>query len=394
MRILYVVGQFPKLSETFVYNEVLAQMDRGHDVRVVTIRTPERVGLPDEQRARAVASPLPKVPLTPIPHVTPALLRVPERKLSRRLFALAATEWIRTHALTSFRPEVVHAHFLNLPTLIAGMLSTRLRVPYTFMAHSGDYMLKMSDASLRKRILHATAGFAISHVARAEIAARAGLADSEAERLSVVRAAVTLRRGQPRIADPDRPFTIISVARLVPMKGLDTAIRAFAGLRARVPSARYEIVGEGPEGASLRRLAQELEVTDGISFRGALSNSEAQDRMADADVAVLPCRQDRSGNRDGIPVSLMEAGALGLPVVSTRVSGVPELVEHETSGLLLPVDDHDALAAGLVRLAEDPALGRRYGSALQAHVEREFALDLQLDRLHSTWERLLGRHGA
>jgi glycosyltransferase involved in cell wall biosynthesis len=90
----------------------------------------------------------------------------------------------------------------------------------------------------------------------------------------------------------------------------------------------------------------------------------------------------------------MEAGALGLPVVSTRVSGVPELVDHERSGLLLPVDDHDTFASGLLRLAEDPALGRRYGSALRAHVEHEFALDLQLDRLHSTWARLLGRHGA
>jgi glycosyltransferase involved in cell wall biosynthesis len=394
MRILYVVGQFPKLSETFVYNEVLAQLDRGNDVRVVSIRSPERVGLPDEQRAREVASVLPRVPLTAVPHISPALLRVPERKLSRRLFALAATEWIRTRVLTSFRPEIVHAHFLNLPTLIAGMLSTRLRVPYTFMAHSGDYMLKMSDGLLRRRILHATAGFAISHVARTEIAARAGLTEAEAERLSVVRAAVTLRRGQPRTAGGGRPFTMISVARLVPMKGLDTAVRAFATVRARVPSARYEIVGDGPEGEALRRLAEQLGVSDAVTFHGPLSNTEAQDLMATADVAVLPCRQDEAGNRDGIPVSLMEAGALGLPVVSTRVSGVPELVDHERSGLLLPVDDHDALAAGLVRLAEDPALGRRYGSALQAHVEREFALDLQLDRLHSTWERLLGRHGA
>jgi colanic acid/amylovoran/stewartan biosynthesis glycosyltransferase WcaL/AmsK/CpsK len=385
MRLLYVVGRFPKVSETFVYNEALAQLDRGHDLRVVSVRPPEEMGLPDEERARAVTVTLPTLPFA-----RPRPLGVPEDRVSRRAYAVAAAGWIRAHALSGFAPDVIHAHFVNLPTLIAGNLGALLGVPYTFMAHSGDYMLKMSDDLLRARVLHADAGFVISHVALAELRERARLDDDEAQRLSVVRAAMAPRLA-PERADDDgtRPFTMASVARLVPMKGLDTAVAAFARVRAELPEARYVVVGDGPERAALEAQAAALGVADAIAFEGVRDNVTAQALLAAADVAVLPCRRDSEGNRDGIPVSLMEAGHLGVPVVSTPLSGVPELVEDGVGGLLVPPDDPVALASALLRLARDDAQRERYGRALQARVRDEFGIDRQLDRLHDVWGRLI-----
>jgi colanic acid/amylovoran biosynthesis glycosyltransferase len=386
MRLLYVVGRFPKVSETFVYNEALAQLDRGHELRVVSVRPPEEMGLPDEERARAVTVTLPTLPLA-----RPRPLGVPEDRVSRRAYAVAAAGWIRAHALDGFAPDVIHAHFVNLPTLIAGNLGALLGVPYTFMAHSGDYMLKMSDDLLRARVLHADAGFVISHVALAELRERAHLSDDEARRLSVVRAAMAPRPVPGRTHDDGaaRPFTMASVARLVPMKGLDIAVAAFARVRAELPDARYVVVGDGPERAALEAQAAQLGVADAIAFEGERDNATAQALLAAADVAVLPCRRDSEGNRDGIPVSLMEAGHLGVPVVSTTVSGVPELVEDGVGGVLVAPDDDVALAAALLRLARDREQRERYGRALQARVRDEFGLDRQLDRLHDVWGRLI-----
>jgi hypothetical protein len=183
----------------------------------------------------------------------------------------------------------------------------------------------------------------------------------------------------------------VSIARHVPMKGLDLALRAFAEVRRRHPAARYDLVGDGPETGRLRALAAALDIGDAVTFHGRLDNHAAQQVLASGDIAVLPCRRDAQGAADGLPVFLMEAGALAVPAVTTAVSGIGELVEDGRGGLVVPSDDLDALVAALTRLAGDAALRRRLGEGLQARVRHEFDRRLQVQRLHARWAELVDR---
>lgn len=392
MNLLYIAGRYPKTSESFVRHEVMAQLEAGHSVRVVSLRHAERMPPHDVAPAPVVTVPRPPLlrPATP----NRAERRVPEERWSRKVYAAAAARWIVDAGLHGYRPELIHAHFANLPTLVAGHVAARLGVPYTFIAHATDYQQNMSDDLLRRRVLHADAAFVISHAAKREIADRAGLAPDDADALHVVRASCrALVKPMPTTKNAAAAgLNLISVARHVPMKGLDLALRAFARLRQAYPHCRYELVGDGPESNNLRSLAARLGLDDAVKFHGRLDNAAAQQMLATADIAVLPCRRDARGAADGLPVFLMEAGALGIPVVTTAVGGIPELVVDGEGGFLVPVDDVDALTAALARLASDAPLRHRLGDGLRVQVRDEFTAERQIRRLHEQWERVLHDH--
>jgi glycosyltransferase involved in cell wall biosynthesis len=181
----------------------------------------------------------------------------------------------------------------------------------------------------------------------------------------------------------------VTVARLVRIKGVDASLRAFARVRERHPDARYWIVGDGPERPALEALVRSLGLSAAVTFHGPLANTATQHLVARAHIAVLACRFDERGAADGVPVFLMEAGALGLPVVSTDVTGVPELVHHGAGGLVVPAGDDIALGAALVRLAADAPLRTRLGEGLRAAVDGDFSPERQLDRMHAVWHGLL-----
>jgi glycosyltransferase involved in cell wall biosynthesis len=183
----------------------------------------------------------------------------------------------------------------------------------------------------------------------------------------------------------------VTVARLVPIKGVDLSIRAFARVLRQHPGARYRIVGDGPERALLEELVRSLDLSGSVTLHGRLENGAAQQLVAESHVAVLACRFDGRGAADGIPVFLMEAGAIGVPAVSTDVTGVPELVQHGSSGLLVAPDDEGALAAALLRLAGDRGLRDRLGAGLRDRVAGEFSPGRQLDRMHAVWRPLVER---
>jgi glycosyltransferase involved in cell wall biosynthesis len=374
------------VSETFVLNEVLGQLERGHDVRVVSLRGGDPGGVPE---AEALSGRVLDVAPLPVPTKLPrhGAASVPERRWSRRLFAMAAAASV-VRRLDGFAPDVVHAHFLNLPTLVAGTVARLLQVPYTFTGHADDFLVDVPDEVLRRRVLDADAGFVVSEAGRRDIVGRAGLDAAEAERLSVVRATVR-RRVPPRTAEPSGPLTLVTVARLVPIKGVDASLRAFARVREHHPDARYWVIGDGPERPALEAQARSLGLSQGVVFHGRLGNTAAQELVARAHIAVLACRVDQRGAADGVPVFLMEAGALGVPAVSTGVTGVPELVHDGTGGLVVPPDDDDAVTGALLLLAEDGSFRRRLGAGLQAVVAGEFAPERQLERMESVWHGVL-----
>jgi glycosyltransferase involved in cell wall biosynthesis len=179
---------------------------------------------------------------------------------------------------------------------------------------------------------------------------------------TVVPNIVNLETFQPPVSRPSSPHLIVT-RNLEPIYDIATAINAFAIVSRRHPEARLTIAGSGPSRSELERLAQELGVAACVSFTGRLDNAALPDLYRSASVHL------NSSRIDNMPISLLEAMASGVPIASTRAGGIPYLVEHEKTGLLVPIGDHQALAAAALRLLDDPQLAARLAKAARQAVQ-------------------------
>jgi glycosyltransferase involved in cell wall biosynthesis len=176
----------------------------------------------------------------------------------------------------------------------------------------------------------------------------------------------------PRPTEPAGPFTLASGGSLVEQKGLDDLLRAVAGLRGRGVECRVRLVGDGPLREALEHQAREDGIADRVEFLGAMPNPDVLRVMREAHAFVLPSRPAANGCMDGIPNVLIEAMALGVPAVSTRLSGIPELIEDGVCGLLVAPGDVAGLAAAIARLHGDAELRARFSTAGRCKVEALF----------------------
>jgi glycosyltransferase involved in cell wall biosynthesis len=184
-------------------------------------------------------------------------------------------------------------------------------------------------------------------------------------------------------------FRILAVGRLVEKKGLDDALAVAALLAQKDVRFRFRVVGEGPLRGALESQARALGLDSRVSFTGALPREAVFREMALCDVFFLPSRVASSGDREGTPTVLIEAGALGIPCVATRHAGTPEIVLDERTGLLADERDLRGLAERLERLARNAALRRELGEAARRHIEAEFELGSQCARLEAIYRRCL-----
>jgi len=164
---------------------------------------------------------------------------------------------------------------------------------------------------------------------------------------------VDLSRFRPMAAEPARPLHVIVTRNLEPIYDNAAAIRAFAIVRGQIPAARMTVAGEGPSRASLEQLARELGISDAVTFCGRVANADIPALYASADVCLNPSLADN------MPISVLESLASGVPVVSTRVGGIPYLVEHELTALLVEPGDAEAMADAVLRVLRDEALRAR-----------------------------------
>jgi glycosyltransferase involved in cell wall biosynthesis len=165
------------------------------------------------------------------------------------------------------------------------------------------------------------------------------------------------------------------------VKGQTHLIEACRILRQRGRKLHLHFIGDGPDLAARQRQAAEAQLADCVTFHGAVARSRVVELLRQSDIVATPSVPSRDGRREGIPVALMEAMASGVPVVASRLSGIPELVEHEATGLLAPAGDAVALADALERLLDDVELRRRLGKAGRETIEREFDLHVNAARL-------------
>lgn len=391
--VLYVGAVLPKLSETFVTRELLGLRRRGVRVSAASVRPPER-GLDDPaldalaNEARVVYGPglfrgalrgALRSPRTLVRGVVDSVIGqdVPLARRPRILYqclgGLALADQVRGEGV-----EHVHAHMANTPAGVAMYAAGALGVPFSFTGHAADLF---RDRVLLPRKLSAAAFVAcISEWHRSFYREQARLGD---ERLPVVRCGVDV--ADSTVADDERSG-IVAVGRLVPKKGFDVLLEAVALLPAEL-RPRVTLVGDGPERDALERQATSLGVSGQVAFRGAAPNAEVRELLKRALVCVLPCRVSGDGDRDGIPVVLMEAMAAGTAVVSGDLPTIRELVRDGDTGRMVPPGDAPGLAAALRELLERPDYRRRLAAAGRERVLEEFALDLNLDRLLDAFAR-------
>ena len=394
VRVAYVMSRFPKVTETFVLFEMLALEELGFEVEVFPLlREHERVVHAEArvlvERAhycslfswRVLAAQLHWLARRPVAYLG-TLAAVLARTLPSPNYLAGALAFFPKSALFAREMRAagvqhVHAHFANHPALAALIAHRLAGIPFSFTAHGSD--LHVDQTALAWKIAGSAFAVTVSEYNREFVRERAGAA--AAEKVRVIHcgadARIAVRAGE---AASDA-FEILCVAALREVKGHRHLLDACVLLRDAGLRFRCDLVGSGELEREIRARIEAAGLGAHVRLLGPLSHDDVLARMRAAHALVLPSVLDRDGRREGIPVTLMEAMACGLPVVTSRISGIPELVEDGRSGLLAPPGDARALADALRRLADSPALRAELGRGARQQVERDFDLRAGARRL-------------
>lgn len=397
--VVFVLKGYPRLSETFIAQEIRALEQHGLDILIYSLRhptDPARHAVHDEIRA-------------PV-HYLPEYLSDDPRRVFRALRRLggrcrlyrALGTWLRdllrdptanrvrrfgqAVVLAAEMPDSVgrlHAHFLHTPASVARYAALLSGRPWSCSAHAKDIW---TTPEWEKRQKVSECRWLTVCTETAAVLMRR-LVDDPAKVLMNYHG-IDLERFPPPAShpagpdgtDPGRPVHILAVGRAVDKKGFDDLLHALAAVP-REQHWRLTHIGDGELLPKLKELAARLGLTGRVEWLGALDQSRLLNHYRSADVLVLPSRVSADGDRDGLPNVLLEAQSQGLPVVSTSVGGILELVDHEVNGLLVAQRDCPALTAALRRLTADPALRRRLGQAGQARVREQFSLQANIGPL-------------
>lgn len=407
MRIAFLVTSFPNLSQTFISNQITGLIDRGYEIDVYarwlgemskvhpdvrTYRLCERTHfyrVPDNYLFRLFKG---------LKLIGANLWRAPGillRSLNFYKYGLhAASLQLLYGAIACLNQEpydVIHCHFgpnglMGAKLRDIGALDGKLvttfygydlsryqyrskRHYYRFLFREGDLFLAISE-TMRHRLVEL---------------------DCDEKKILEHQLGVDLDRFSPSSQQwsNNGPVRIATIARLVPKKGIEYGIRAIAQLLTDGYNVTYTIVGDGPLRYGMQQLIQELEVSNAVKLIGWQEQQAIIGILNSSDILLAPSVTGADGDEEGTPVVLMEALALELPVVSTRHSGIPEVVADSISGCLVPERDVEAMAKALAYLIEHPEVRSKMGRAGRATIEATYSVDRLNGRLVEIYRRLL-----
>lgn len=399
--IAYIAGEFPKRSETFVYREVRELRRRGWTVQTVTLNpsseepsnaddlVQNRLMVYDGAWGGAMIEGLTH-PLRSTATVGRAMLdaiacdeKIGLKNRLKIIFqAMASLKLAR--ALRQRDVKHIHAHFAHAPATLAMYSAMQLGIPFSFTGHAND--LYQRRILLREKLSRAQFVSSISHE---HAAMYRGI--FSAGNYPIIRCGVELQNAGPLPQSLPtgegalRSIAILCVARLVEKKGIDTLLHAAAQLHG---DFQIIIAGDGPQRAQLEAIVAEHQLQSRVQLLGAVENDRVKQLMKECDLFALPCRVDTNGDKDGIPVVLMEAMAAGKPVLSGDLPAIRELVIPDQTGLLVEGTALNQVVQSLQRLLDTPALRAQLAQSGQKHVMEEFSLAKNVDQLE---EQLLLR---
>lgn len=409
--VAFILKGYPRLSETFIAQEILALEERGLDIRIVSLRHPTDTDSHPVHRAiRAPVSYLPEYLWCEPARVMRGWTR------ARRLpgYRAARGAWLadlrrdptanrvrrfgQALVLASELPaeiDALHAHFLHTPASVARYAAALRGIGWSVSAHAVDIWTS-PDWEKREKLADCRWAVTCSHTALDTLRPLA-----PERRVSLVYHGLDLERfGAPDIGipdkdgtDPARPVILLTVGRAVEKKGHDVLIEALAMLP-RDLHWRWRHIGGGPLLGKLKRLAKQKIPGDRIEWLGSLPQERVIDSYRSADLFVLSNRIAANGDRDGLPNVLLEAQSQGLACVASNAAAVPELIEDGVNGHLTPPDDPTTLAAVLAELIGQPELRAKMGREGRRIIEDRFGMEDGIAKLARLFGLADREHGA
>jgi glycosyltransferase involved in cell wall biosynthesis len=396
----YVLKRYPRFSETFVVNEILAHEAAGQAIEIFALRPVAESHFQDTiGRVRA--------PVTRVPDLFKdadafwKLLHRAREGLPGAWSVLGALDdeagrdvGQAIHVALACRERGIrhlHAHFGTAATTVARLAAAMAGTPYSFTAHAKDiYCESQESRDLDRKLRDAARVVTVSEFNLAHLRNRFG---PSARRLVRIYNGVDLDRYG---WEPPRPQAhgILAVGRLVEKKGFHILVEAMRLLRAEGRDVTCRIVGGGEEEPNLRAQIGASGLSGSIELLGPRAQGWVMRLMREAAVLACPSVVGRDGNRDGLPTVLIEAMATGTPCVASAVTGIPELVQDGRTGLCVPEGDPEALAAALARLLDDPALRAAFSRAGRALVEEAFDLAANAGRLRALFAAVVAESDA
>jgi glycosyltransferase involved in cell wall biosynthesis len=396
IRIGYILKMFPRFSETFIMNEILELERQGAEVTIFSILPP--IDGKFHPRLSGINAQVHYVP----PHRYSEFWKMLRNsngffKSRKKGYAKAlqhALECSKDSALKyliragyiadmsrSLNLDLFHSHFASSPTHVAMYTSMMTGVPFSFIAHAKDIYLNNLDRKLlRDLIKYSSLTVTVSDANKEHLKKIAGNHNNG----KLVRIYNGLDLDYFKNHSNDRiPNQILSVGRLVEKKGFHILVKAMRILKDRGRNIQCEIIGEGKERAALESRIAKHNLKRTVKLLGPLPQDEVVRKMKQAAVFVLPAIVAEDGNRDALPTVLLEAMAVGLPVISTELVGIPEILDNGKCGILVAQRDPTALADSIEKLMDNQKLKDRFTQAGIRKVKKDFNVKKNVRELHN-----------
>ena len=393
MAFVYLFERFPSLTQTFCYREVeeLSRLIPG--LLVWSIRRPkdkpvdlsadliERVQyLPSQEELDLELGSVRRAILHNYPPYVIWMLRLCRNRPGK--YRLREAAWLGKRLLQS-NVDHVHTHFAGIGARTAWWIKKLYGINFSFTAHANDIFCDSDDPiELIHLVESARFVITVSNFSCAWLVDRFPGCQGKIHRIYN---GIKMQEKCLWVGAASIPL-ILSVGRLIEKKGFEDLITACAFLRDQGTTFQCMIVGGGPLEQALHSQIDELSLGEYVFLVGPMANSEVRVQMSKADVFALACVNEVEGGADNLPTVLMEAMDIGLPVVSTRVAGVPEMVDEGTTGFLVPERDPKALAEGIQTLIVDRLKARAMGEEGKKLADKKFSIDCTVRELQLVFE--------
>jgi glycosyltransferase involved in cell wall biosynthesis len=382
MHLVYLLNEFPKLSESFIINEIYGLEQLGHEVSIISIREVGGTVTHDELDALHA-----EVRYLPFPGVVSGLCALRWCKEVGELVAqyqllspreTAGAAYIGAHLNRAIQslptpPDHVHAHFFDWPKFALGYLD--LDVPMTVTAHAFGLFQKGTHEQRRGLSERVDRIVTISAYNQQYLIETVGVEKP----IDIIRMGIRPEKFEP--SDSAVPGRLLTVARFVEKKGIEYAVDAVSQLVDDHPDLEYRLIGSGPMEAAIRERIRERRLESHVRLLGRVSDKRLIQELDEATAFVLPCVVAADGDRDGIPVALMEAMAMETVPISTTISGIPELIKDGETGLLCEERNTGALREAIRHVIENPCEMRSIANQARDYVVSEFAAKEQVEKM-------------
>jgi colanic acid/amylovoran biosynthesis glycosyltransferase len=399
MRIAYLTGEYPRATDTFIQREVAGLRNLGVEVHTFSVRPTgtEHIVGPEQQAERDHTTTLlpPHLPQLLQAHFS-LLLRSPRRYLQGlKLAWVGRSPGLKAllyqlfyfieagtlaYALQQRQVQHLHNHLADSSCTVAMLAATLAGIRFSFTIHGPAIFFEPYRWRLDLKVKQALFVSCISYYCRSQL--MLFCPSDQWSKLHIVHCAVDLQRFTPVIHQLDRK-RLLYTGRLSAAKGLPILFQALGQVVPHHPDLVLTLVGDGPDRQALETLATDLKLTPYLKFVGYQSQDAVCQYLHNSDIFVLPSFSE------GLPVALMEALAAGVPVITTPVAGISELVEHGTNGYLVPPGAVEPLAQRICELLEDALLRQKFGQAGRLKVAEEFNLEKEVPRLKQVMDTAL-----